>query len=88
MDGWITQKENKAGKMKDYLKEHKFKNLFPHNPTQTIDLRFLRTPESKITTAFSKSAEKMQKAKDGLKTYYTDFLDDVRDILKGAKNAI
>ena len=69
--------------MKDYLGEHKFKNMFPNNPTQTIDLRFLKTPESKITTAFSRSTERMQQAKKGLKTYYTDLMDDVSDILRG-----
>ena len=74
--------------MKDYLGEHKFKNVFPLNPTQTMDLRFLRTPESKITSAFSKSTESMQKARSGLKTRYTDLMDDVRDMLNGVKNAI
>jgi len=69
--------------MKDYLEKHKWENRFPNNPTQTIDLRFLKTPESKLTSAFSKSTERMQKARKGLKTYYTDIMDDVSDILKG-----
>ncbi len=69
--------------MKDYLGEHAWKNRFPNNPTQTMDLRFLKTPESKLTSAFSKSTESMQKARKSLKTYYTDLMDDVSDMLRG-----
>lgn len=69
--------------MRDYLKEHKFKNVFPQNPTQTADLRFLRAPQSDIQSNFTKSMQRVQKARKNLRTRYTDILDEVRDVLNG-----
>jgi len=68
--------------MRDQVKEakHRFVNRFPHNKTQTLYARFLRTPKAEIKTMFSESVDKFNKTKkyvdrDRLKTAYSRFFE-------------
>jgi len=67
--------------MKDYLQKHKFLNVFPNNRTQTMYLRFLKMPTSKLETAFTKNKENFKNNTKLLETKYTKFVKQLGEEL-------
>ena len=68
--------------MRDKLAEieHRFRNRFPNNPTQTQYFRFERTPKAEIKTPFTESVNKFNKTKkyidrDRLKTAFSKYME-------------
>jgi len=59
------------------IKNNKWWNTFPKNPTQTQYLRFLKSPKAKFGTQFEKSLEdfdkKMKEINNPIKTEYSDY---------------
>lgn len=59
--------------MKDRLKQSKWINRFPNNPTQTQYLRFLESPGKVLKSAFTRNEDKFNNiSKNILKTRFTE----------------
>ena len=57
--------------------EHRFRNLFPNNPTQTDYIRFERKWGTLPETKFDKSMKRFdKKMKTSLKSHYSKRLED------------
>jgi len=61
------------------IKNNKFWNTFPKNPTQTKYFRFIKTPQAEIKTEFTESLDKLDKLQKDMsklpKTIYSEFLE-------------
>jgi hypothetical protein len=67
--------------MKDYLRAHKFRNVFPNNPTQTMYFRFQKNPSLKLETAFTKSDRAFKNASHILETSYIKSMKKLQEEL-------
>jgi hypothetical protein len=51
-------------------------NQFPKNPTQTMYLRFIKSPQAKIQSAFSEAQKEYQEKKaNRLRTRWTELME-------------
>jgi len=59
--------------MKDHIGLHKWWNRPLENPTQTMYMRFLKSPEGKFGSMYEKSEEEWKnRFENEIKTIYTD----------------
>jgi len=66
--------------MKDYLYLHKWWNLPPKNPTQTMYTRFMESPKSELKSAFTESVDDFNNfINKRTRTAYTSYLEDEKN---------